>query len=121
MPIDQVMAQNLGLPQKATNQEDQRRNHERFDWRIKLQLRTQVDEASGVPYKQFDVVTHDLGAGGFSYLSKTPINRNVAILAHMPHLQQDRCLVCKVRYCYQEVGLQYRIGVKFIQRVDLTW
>lgn len=121
MPVSQVLAQNLGLPNESDGNKDQRREHQRFDWRMKLLLRVQVPEQPEIPYRELDVVTHDLGVGGFSYLSKAPLNRNTAVLACMPHLEKDRCIIGKVRYCYQEVGLQYRIGVKFIQRVDVTW
>ncbi len=121
MPVQRVMAEKLGLPENSTDIRDQRRTHRRFDWRGNLLLRVQLTEQVNDPYKEYDVITHDLGVGGFSYLSKSPMNRNTAVLACMPHLEKDRCVIGKVRYCHQEVGLQYRIGVKFIQRVDVVW
>ncbi|MFG0250298.1 MAG: PilZ domain-containing protein [Phycisphaeraceae bacterium JB051] len=121
MPVEHVMAAKLGVAADTGDHRDQRRQHERFEWRINLQLRIQDPTQNQVGYQEMQVVTHDLCAGGFSYLSKAPLNRNIAVLACMPHLKKDRCVIGKVRYCQQEIGLQYRIGVKFLQRVDVTW
>jgi hypothetical protein len=119
MPVEHVMADKLGVAANTGDHKDQRREHERFEWRIKLQLR--IQNGTEVGYDEIHVVTNDLGAGGFSYLSKSPMQRNVAVLACMPQLKKDRCVIGKVRYCQQEIGLQYRIGVKFVQRVDVQW
>jgi hypothetical protein len=122
MAVDQIVTQNLGLPDASQRTcEDQRREHQRYDWQVKLQLRVQYPDRPGDPYQQLDVVTRDLCAGGFSYLSKVPLNRNFAVLAYLPHLQQDRCVIGRVRYCQVETGLRYRVGVKFIQRVEMQW
>lgn len=103
---------------EGASSQDGRRRFRRYTWRVRLRVELEERTAEGVRFRQCDVMTEDIGRGGFAFIHTQLVHPGTKVRAKLTLLPHQPTVVGEVRNCTHLEGQKHRVGVEFAEKLE---
>ena len=103
--------QQLGSKFGQKDEQHDQRQSERHPWTVHLTVI--IEDPAGKP-RTLEIVTHDISAGGFSFIYRQFMHLGTKVRVQVVSLEGRPTLDGVIRNCTYLGGMNHRIGVQFV-------